>query len=1046
MDFLAELFLDGLSIEERLANRGIDRVGSSSTPVVKKRWQRWQQVCGGETRFNHRLAWLHLEEQDLERLLNSDNSLPLHIPPWGEFLQTVMTKGMELGDDCLSYLSTPVPFQELYVPFVTLAQEKLQVPSQWSKIAIQDALAGPVQQLFNFLAGLSAELLLAEFSYFRQAKQPLMANLMFYIPNYDSKDLYQEFVCLQRQDRLQSFFRNYPALARLLATITLLWVEATQELLDRLTSDYELLQKELGVAGKIVGIKPSLGDPHRGRRTVTLVEFAEGQKLIYKPRSLQAEVAIARWVDWLNARGCDLRAVRVIDCCHYGWMEFIEYENPQSKDYYWRLGQLLGLLYLLDTYDCHWENLIPHGDYPYLVDGETILRTELQQDLPPGLEAMHKAQDILQRSVIGVGILPNWEQVGEELQDLSVLGVALPPIPVTEWQDINTDKMRLGKTVLSMSADAKPAPVREFIGELTAGFRLVCGKVCAHREEAPLSCLENIPTRFVYRPTRVYAQLFGNAVRSKYLRHGIDFSIELERLYVPLLWHSDPHPHQPIVEAEIAALSRGDIPLFWTNSSSSHLWADNPFAPPLLTNVLAETGLERVKRKIADLNVTTIEEQVQLMKLSLLGVEPQLILGEKEVEVIDSNPLLKTEVRTQAVRLGQELERRAIRGRDGSYTWLGFTLLGNSGKVRLQPLDFSLYDGVGGVAVFLAALYAETGESQWRDLAYGAIRPLMYTWELSDVLLPRFLGIIQQIGIGGSKGLGSIVYSLTKVGELLPDPDLLVLADRFAQLLTADLIAQDKFYDVMSGSAGMILALLCLHRLRPQDHLLELALQCGDHLLHHRTPTPTGHYSWHNPHLPHLTGFSHGATGIAYALLELYSYTKREEFLTSAQAAIAFEEAVFIPQRQNYPDFRATDPTECMNSWCHGASGITLGRLSCLKTLDTTDLRTSIDRGLQTTLGAGVQTLDHLCCGNFGRMETLLVAMQVLQRSELEETVKLQLAHILRRAQRLGGFYLLPQVAKGIFNPGFFQGVAGIGYQLLRLSKPDRYPSILLWQ
>jgi lantibiotic modifying enzyme len=31
-------------------------------------------------------------------------------------------------------------------------------------------------------------------------------------------------------------------------------------------------------------------------------------------------------------------------------------------------------------------------------------------------------------------------------------------------------------------------------------------------------------------------------------------------------------------------------------------------------------------------------------------------------------------------------------------------------------------------------------------------------------------------------------------------------------------------------------------------------------------------------------------------------------------------------------------------------------------------------------------------------------------------------------------------------SPGFFQGAAGIGYELLRLVHPDQFPSALLWE
>jgi lantibiotic modifying enzyme len=58
--------------------------------------------------------------------------------------------------------------------------------------------------------------------------------------------------------------------------------------------------------------------------------------------------------------------------------------------------------------------------------------------------------------------------------------------------------------------------------------------------------------------------------------------------------------------------------------------------------------------------------------------------------------------------------------------------------------------------------------------------------------------------------------------------------------------------------------------------------------------------------------------------------------------------------------------------------------------------------------------------------------------------VQKQLSNLIHRAEARGGFYLFPD--KNLFNPGFFQGLSGIGYALLRLAKPDRYPNVLLWQ
>jgi hypothetical protein len=66
--------------------------------------------------------------------------------------------------------------------------------------------------------------------------------------------------------------------------------------------------------------------------------------------------------------------------------------------------------------------------------------------------------------------------------------------------------------------------------------------------------------------------------------------------------------------------------------------------------------------------------------------------------------------------------------------------------------------------------------------------------------------------VGGSTGLGSVVYAFTAMYELLNNSDLLADAKNAASMFTSDLIAADRSFDVMEGSAGAALGLLKLYR------------------------------------------------------------------------------------------------------------------------------------------------------------------------------------------------------------------------------------------
>jgi type 2 lantibiotic biosynthesis protein LanM len=1062
MSFIPEIVQASLTLQERIAGtRGIFFPWAKPEPAAVKRWERWREMVGDEERLNHRLSWAKLGNRGfVYSVLAGKQTIDVPTPSWTVILEEA-TQAVDRSPSLPYLTAEPVPFEDLMVPFIEVALQRLSLPPHWSDIASPGVLPVLARQLLGWLVNLSGRAWLEQFSLFRLAEQPMMARLIMHLPNYQSNELYRQFVAKQKTDRLETFWRTYPVLARLMSRVTELWLEATQEFINRLQGDYEVLLKFFGVTGRVESVQPELGDPHNGGRTVAAVEFSSGQKIVYKPRSLKAEQAFNTWVSWVNGLGglLDLPMVPVLDRGDYGWMAFVVSQPCQDRAavgrFYQRLGQLLALLYILGGNDCHYENLIAQGEYPVLVDLETLMHHEFRDTIPPelrqGSEALYLAQTYLQRSVIQVGLLPRWEGSGKQTIDLSGMGMGgeQEVAQVPKWEDINRDKMRVEQAPLYAKAEGssprlndQPVHPAEFTPEFVQGFRNLWTTIEGYREQAPLDSLKGLTLRTIYRPTQTYANILEATLRPPYLRHGLDFSIELERLARPLLWMKQVHPLFPLVEAETRALLQYDMPLFRSASDSTHLWEGKHNSAPLLPNCFIQPSLETVRQNLQNLTPQQLEEQVSLIETSLYasGLSSDSLARSFSLTWQEVPPVSPQQAIDRAVAIGAELAQRAFYGKDGSVAWIGLGLLPNSDKFRLQPVEYCLYDGAMGIGLFLAALYQETQTDRWRKLALGAIQPLEFLLN-NQAMLPLF---VNGVGIGGAAGLGSIVYGFTKIAQFLGDNSFLLIADRVAQLITPAVIAQDTLYDVVGGSAGAILALLSLYRVTGKAHLLDRAIACGEHLLAKRTPTSTGHLAWQSSDLPHLTGFSHGAAGIAYALLELYRATQGQPFLEAAQGGIAFEEAVFLETEQNYPDFRSPGQVSCMNSWCHGAAGIALARLGSLQTLDNTDLRTAIDRAVATTQQAGCQPIDHLCCGNLGRLETLLTAVQVLDRPDLIPIVQKQLSNLIHRAEARGGFYLFPD--KNLFNPGFFQGLSGIGYALLRLAKPDRYPNVLLWQ
>jgi type 2 lantibiotic biosynthesis protein LanM len=420
--------------------------------------------------------------------------------------------------------------------------------------------------------------------------------------------------------------------------------------------------------------------------------------------------------------------------------------------------------------------------------------------------------------------------------------------------------------------------------------------------------------------------------------------------------------------------------------------------------------------------------------------EPRIGPAHAEAAAESAENLGKEHFLAHALRLAEEMRASAIRAADGSASWIVPQYLYRVGRYQFQPIEADMYSGTCGVALFLAAVEHITGGAGYRELALGALKLLRRSLRLYGPTLAK------EIGIGAASGLASVVYTFTKIAHLLDEPELLADAQRAAQLISIEDIAQDEAFDIFSGSAGAILGLLALAEVAPDPTLLDRAVACGQRLLEVRVTSQTGYRTWPGFFGRLLTGFSHGAAGTAYALLRLFAVTRDAAYRDAALEAIGYEDSVFLPQIENWPDLRSGEPLDYRVAWCHGAPGIGLARLGGLAWLDNAQIREDIEIAMQRTVKEGVQQVDHLCCGNMGRVDILLTAGRQLARPDLTNAAERFLRQIVWRAEQTGSFAIDPLLPRQVHHFGFFQGTAGFGYTLLRLAEPDRLPSVLLWQ
>ncbi len=986
----------------------------------------------------------------------------------------------------------PLPFGDVWIHFVACATEELRDRAGGAlKNLNEDAIRCFQKQLHEALSHLAALSMGLEFRLLVAQHDSLS---IFRPAAADSSplpdELYRRFVKGLLGGGLLQFFQEYAVLARLMTTVVEYWIEHVAEFCRRLDEDRSALSALFNQdqnLGNILQVKLGLSDPHQRGRTVVIATFDCGLKIVYKPKDLGIDESYWALVDWLNTQaqgsskrgscesnhtGCmvPLRSIKVLNQTNYGWVEFVEHRSCQdaseAKLYYRRMGMLLYLTYVLGGTDFHLENIIACRDQPVLVDLETMLQP-LQRpwDVQQTLSADGRAAEIMHDSVLRTGLLPFWtianfgksfDMSGIGAEDQQETGYFNP-----QWEDVNTDRMRVVYRSAKMQPDAnrsmmddKVVSAREHVAVMADGFAATYRVLLSRREEllaegGPLRRFRGLKLRCVLRPTQAYAQMSRRLRHPEFLRDGADRSIELERLaraFVAIRHDPQYTPPWEVYLAELDALERLDIPFFNFISDANSLRADGR---AVASGFFSEIGQVYLERRIRGLSEEDLVVQTNFIHATMYArfanttsraVNP---VSTSEA-ALDARPLARAELIAAAVSIAEQVRAASIHGADGSTTWFSLQFNSMGQRLNLLPMDDNLYDGRIGVALFLAALEHVAGETGFRDLALSAMLPLRRS--LQDLIPP----VTRWTTLGGAMGLGGQLYALIRVADWLRDDELLQLARRVADWFIPRRIARDEALDVIGGAAGGILGLLALSAASNNGDALNAAVLCGDHLLEKRAVSDSGHRAWATSWARRpLTGFGHGAAGIAYALLRLSQATGELRFRAAAEEAIAYETSVYSIENRNWPDFRdwpAQEGTQFMLAWCAGATGIGLARLGGLSVLDSPSIRKDIAIAIQTTLASPPSEVDHLCCGNLGRIDFLLEASLRVERPDLLDEARRRAAEIVRRAVHAGRFCLHAQAPGVTDSPSFFQGTAGIGYALMRLAEPKGLPCVLLWE
>jgi type 2 lantibiotic biosynthesis protein LanM len=583
----------------------------------------------------------------------------------------------------------------------------------------------------------------------------------------------------------------------------------------------------------------------------------------------------------------------------------------------------------------------------------------------------------------------------------------------------------------------------EYVDEIISGFMAYSNFLVQIRDKLGSDYIfqrfTKLKVRRVFRPTRFYGLLLKRLKKNIHIQDVALWSTEADFVSRFINWDGDSDSKMSVYKAERDALLELNIPIFFVNTDSTDLFTSYQY----VKSFEGKTGLERAFNRLQTLNDQEIDRQVEIIEISF-GVKHRDYQAKnsliKPYERLNLNENAKLQdFFNETEQIAGFINSLKIESED-SVSWIGLDWFGNVNVAQLQPLRSDLYSGSLGISVFLAAFSKVSGDDKYLEML---IKSVQYTKH--QLYSKNAVRLASNMGIGGSIGIGSVIYGLTVLADLTNMTSFLEDAMAGSKLITSKLISVDETLDVFSGTSGAILSLLALRERVREPELLEKAIQAGEHLIKKLSDRNLD-YSIDGGLM--LNGMSHGYAGISYALSRLGNESGMSEFSKFAKKLIVLENKTYCKTHHNWPDFRigmySNNNWSCQ--WCHGATGIALARIGTVQKGKHTPIGpvyNDINAAILKVKELPSNLSDSLCCGYLGNIELLKEASKFFNRPELtDDAINLLYLRYLHK-EAIGSYQW--ECGPSKYNIGLFKGLAGVGYTMLRMIDAE-LPNILIWE
>ncbi|WP_175475312.1 type 2 lanthipeptide synthetase LanM [Butyrivibrio sp. ob235] len=770
----------------------------------------------------------------------------------------------------------------------------------------------------------------------------------------------------------------------------------------------------------LAGISFGGGDTHNGGRTVAVLTFEGGCRLVYKPRNMYPEKAFSRCCELLNnwLRDYELINPGLVVRENYGFQEFMKAHECKTEGevhgYYHRIGRVMGLFYILDTTDIHAENIIPYGEYPIFIDLESLILAPRKREGEQKGSLAYNVNKKFEHSVFTSNLLPCVFKGSTIDFDISGLGAYAGQksgkLKCLKLIDAGTDNIHYDEVYYetedmenAVRLNGKNVDYSEYLADIEEGYEEAYEALMANKDYL----IKILPELFrdgdyrqILKGTFVYARFMKAAIHPKYC-----VSRDKTRGLLELISPTKTY----LAESEIDQMINNDVPYFYTKYDDRSLYAekgvvendffDQSIVDKITANLKSLCDDDK-KRQLDFIHNAVKIKTGDVMKNS--SVSPDKIVRDEKADLLSEIVLA--------------IKRNALW--DENEKVCSFVDVNMGEQPYVEGMNYTLYDGTG-LILFLFAYALHTQKIEDIKFAKAALAGM-------EELAPLEKVAVSSSVFGGFFGYIYLYYNLYRLTQ---DKRYYESYKRAIERVYNYNVEAETGFDVISGVTGAIIVLTNIYKYE-EDERLKILIDKYTSFLIGKVSDQKG--LW--------TGFSHGYAGFQYAFIKAFEVTKNMKYMKYAERMEQKEDSFFVDSENNWLDLR-DDEKNCCTFWCHGAPGILLGRSYFMeKTLFINRHGKSLDNIIRH-LNLNDRSIfnDSLCHGRVGNLDALYTIAMNTENEELLKKVKESFREEEEKIKQYGIVYGVPQI-KGLLS--FMLGLSGIGYGLLR-QRMSGLPSVL---